>query len=72
MTSLHHKVATQWLEKQPSVRVASLWLSKVSQDLSWKNFLLEETANPNPQTQKNPRRMGPTTRKNKIKRRSQT
>jgi hypothetical protein len=52
MTSLHHKVATQWLEKQPSVRVASLWLSKVSQDLSWKNFLLEETANPNPQTQK--------------------
>ena len=29
MTSLHHKVATQWLEKQPSVRVASLWLSGV-------------------------------------------
>jgi hypothetical protein len=29
MTSLHHKVATQWLEKQPQVRVASLWLSGV-------------------------------------------
>jgi NDP-sugar pyrophosphorylase family protein len=29
MTSLHHKVATQWLKKQPSVRVASLWISGV-------------------------------------------
>jgi hypothetical protein len=29
MTVFHHKIATQWLEKQPSVRVASLWLSGV-------------------------------------------